>query len=137
MPKFEHIIGETKGTVVENEVQANFQGECAEVGMYLAMARQAFREGMPEVGMVLKQIAYEEADHASRFAELNEVIKPTLKDNLEMMLEGELMANKEKKEASIKADEADIDTAADFFDESSKDEGRHAKALQGILARYF
>ncbi len=133
----EHKIGICKGTDLEKLVQANFNGECQEVGMYLAMARLAQREGMPEVAEVLKTIAWEEAEHASHFAEMNEVIKPTLKENLEMMLEGETMANNEKKTAAIKALECDNDPAHDFFDESSRDEGRHAKMLEGLLERYF
>lgn len=133
----EHEMGITAGTELEKEVQANFQGECAEVGMYLAMARQAQRDGLPEVAEVLKRIAYEEADHASHFAEMNNIIKPTLKENLEMMLEGETMANNEKKAAATKAKENNIDPAHDFFDESSRDEGRHAKMLKGLLGRYF
>ncbi len=133
----EHKIGICKGTDLEKLVQANFNGECQEVGMYLAMARLAQREGMPEVAEVLKTIAWEEAEHASHFAEMNEVIKPTLKENLEMMLEGETMANNEKKTAAIKALECDNDPAHDFFDESSRDEARHAKMLKGILERYF
>ena len=104
-------MGITEGTDLEKEVQANFQGECAEVGMYLAMARQAQRDGLPEVAEVLKRIAYEEADHASHFAEMNNIIKPTLKENLEMMLEGETMANNEKKAAATKAKENNIDPA--------------------------
>lgn len=133
----EHKIGICKGTDLEKLVQANFNGECQEVGMYLAMARLAQREGMPEVAEVLKTMAWEEAEHASHFAEMNEVIKPTLKENLEMMLEGETMANNEKKAAAIKALECDNDPAHDFFDESSRDEARHAKMLKGILERYF
>jgi rubrerythrin len=133
----EHQIGICKGTDLEEAVQANFNGECQEVGMYLAMARLAQREGIPEVAEVLKTIAWEEAEHASHFAEMNGVIKPSLKENLEMMLEGETMANNEKKAAAKKAKECDIDPAHDFFDESSRDEGRHAKMLQGILERYF
>jgi len=133
----EHKIGICKGTDLEKEVQANFSGETQEVGMYLAMARLAQREGMPEVAEVLKTIAWEEAEHAAHFAEMNQVIKPTLKENLEMMLEGETMANNEKKAAAKKALECDNDPAHDFFDESSRDEARHAKMLKGILERYF
>lgn len=133
----EHEIGVCKGTDLEKLVQANFNGECQEVGMYLAMARLAQREGIPEIAEVLKTIAWEEAEHASQFAEMNEIIKPTLKENLEMMLEGETMANKEKKAAAKKAKECDIDQAHDFFDESSRDEARHARMLKGILERYF
>ncbi|HMK53586.1 MAG TPA: ferritin family protein [Methanobacteriaceae archaeon] len=133
----EHKIGVCKGTDLEKLVQANFNGETQEVGMYLAMARLAQREGLPEVAEVLKTIAWEEAEHAAHFAEMNEVIKPSLKENLEMMLEGETMANNEKKAAAKKAKECDIDPAHDFFDESSRDEARHAKMLKGILERYF
>lgn len=133
----EHEIGVCKGTELEEAVQANFNGECQEVGMYLAMARQAQREGLPEVAEVLKTIAWEEAEHASQFAEMNEVIKPSLKENLEMMLEGETMANNEKKAAAKKAKECNVDPAHDFFDESSRDEARHARMLKGILKRYF
>lgn len=132
-----HKIGVTKGTDLEEEVKANFMGETQEVGMYLAMARQASREGYGEIAEVLKRLAFEEADHAARFAEMNGVIKLTLKENLEMMLEGEKMANKEKKAASEKAESKNLEDPADFFNESSKDEARHAKVLEGILARYF
>ncbi|MEN4018254.1 MAG: ferritin family protein [Methanobacterium sp.] len=133
----EHEIGVCKETDLEKVVQANFNGECQEVGMYLAMARLAQRDGLPEVAEVLKTIALEEAEHASHFAEMNGVIKPSLKENLEMMLKGEIMANNEKKAAAKEAKECGIDIAHDFFDESSRDEGRHAKMLQGILERYF
>ena len=133
----EHKIGVCKGTEMEDGVQANFNGETQEVGMYLAMARQAQREGLPEVAEVLSQIAIEEANHAAHFAEMNGVIKSSLKENLEMMLEGETMANKEKKAAADKAEECDVKIAHDFFEESSRDEGRHAKMLKGMLERYF
>ena len=137
MIKYEHKIGTTKGTEVEKEVQNNFMGETQEVGMYLAMSRQASREGYGELAEVFKRLAWEEAEHAARFAEMNGVIKETLKENIEMMLEGEKMANAEKREASEKAAEAGLEDATDFFKESSKDEGRHYKILEGILARYF
>ena len=137
MIKYEHKIGTTKGTDVEKEVQNNFMGETQEVGMYLAMSRQASREGYGELAEVFKRLAWEEAEHAARFAEMNGVIKETLKENIEMMLEGDKMANAEKREASEKAAEAGLEDATDFFKESSKDEGRHYKILEGILARYF
>lgn len=137
MIKYEHKIGTTKGTDVEKEVQNNFMGETQEVGMYLAISRQASREGYGELAEVFKRLAWEEAEHAARFAEMNGVIKETLKENIEMMLEGEKMANAEKREASDKAAEAGLEDATDFFKESSKDEGRHYKILEGILARYF
>ncbi|KZX17725.1 reverse rubrerythrin-1 [Methanobrevibacter cuticularis] len=133
----EHKIGVTKGTDLETEVKNNFMGETQEVGMYLAMSRQASREGYGELAEVFKRLAWEEAEHAARFAEMNGVIKLTLKENVEMMLEGEKMANKEKKAASEKAEGENLEDASDFFNESSKDEGRHAKILEGILERYF
>lgn len=137
MPKYEHKIGVTKGTELEDEVKANFMGETQEVGMYLAMSRQASREGYGELAEVFKRIAWEEAEHAARFAEMNGVIKPTLKENIKMMLEGELMANKEKREAGEKAGEFKLGDPCEFFKESSRDEGRHANILKGILKRYF
>ena len=137
MVKFEHKIGTTKGTGVESEEAANFKGETTEVGMYLAMSRQASRAGYGELAEVFKRLAWEEAEHAARFCEMNAIISDDLKANIEMMLEGEKMANAEKREAAEKAQEEDLEDAATFFMESSKDEGRHYKILEGILARYF
>jgi rubrerythrin len=133
----EHIIGVAKGTAVEEAVMMNFKGECSEVGLYLAMARQAQREGYPEVAEALKTIAWEEAMHAAQFAEMNGLIAPSLKENMERMLTGEIGANKGKKEAARKAKECDCDPAHDFFDESSRDEARHARMLHGMLNRFF
>jgi len=130
-------IGVAKGTVVEESVKMNFQGECSEVGLYLAMARQAEREGYPEVSEALKRIAWEEAEHASHFAELNGLISPSTKENIQKMLKGETGANKGKKDAAIKAKENNVDPAHDYFDESSRDEARHARTLEGLLKRYF
>ena len=115
----------------------NFNGECREVGLYLAMARQAEREGYPEVSEALKRIAFEEAEHASHYAELNGFISESTKENLEKMVTGETMANKGKREAAVLAKENNCDPAHDYFDESSRDEGRHARALKGMLERYF
>ena len=137
MVKYEHQIGITKGTDIEKEVQNNFMGETQEVGMYLAMSRQASREGYGEIAEVLKRLAWEEAEHAARFAEMNGVIKPTLKENLEMMLQGEKMANQEKHDAAEKCEKCEISDAKNFFFDSSKDEARHYKILEGILERYF
>ena len=133
----ENQVGVTKGTDVEKEVLANFKGETAEVGLYLAMARQADREGYPEVARALKDIAWEEANHAGQFAELNGLIAADTKENIERMLKGETAANKGKREAALKAKEINVDPAHDFFDESARDEGRHARALEGLLRRYF
>ncbi|MEW5899547.1 MAG: ferritin family protein, partial [Bacillota bacterium] len=125
------------GTAVEEAVDREFRGECMEVGLYLAMARQAEREGYPEIAAALERIALDEAWHAAHFAELNGKISTSTKENLQKMLAGEQAANKGKKEAAIKAKENGIDPAHDFFDESSRDEGRHARALEGLLRRYF
>ncbi len=130
-------LGSAKGSAVEDAVNANFQGETAEVGLYLAMSRQAQREGYPEIAEALKSIAMDEAWHAARFAELNGKISESTKVNLEKMLAGEQGANKGKREAAVKAKETGVEEAEYFFDESSKDEARHAKALEGLLKRYF
>ena len=103
MVKYEHKIGITKDTPVENYVAGNFEGETNEVGIYLAMSRQASREGYGELAEVFKRLAWEEAEHAARFCEMNGIIKPTLKENIEWMMGGEKMANAEKREASESA----------------------------------
>ncbi|NPV53257.1 MAG: rubrerythrin family protein [Firmicutes bacterium] len=133
----ENKVGVCKGTSLEEAVEMNFRGETGEVGIYLAMARQAEREGYPEAAVVLEKIAWEEAQHAAHFAELNGKISTSTKENIERMLKGEQGANKAKRESAVKAKEDGIDPAHDFFDESSRDEGRHARALQGLLDRYF
>ena len=130
-------LGVTKGTGVEEAVDMNFNGETEEVGLYLAMARQAQREGYSEVAEVLKRIAWEEAEHAAHFAELNGKIDSSTEKNIKKMLEGEQGANKGKKEASQKAKEEDLEEAYQYFDESSRDEARHAQMLKGLLDRYF
>lgn len=130
-------LGVAKGTVCEEAVEKNFNGECREVGLYLAMARQAEREGYPEISVALERIALEEAEHASHYAELNGLISDDTKHNLEKMLAGETMANRGKREAAVLAKEHNCDPAHDYFDESSRDEGRHAQALKGLLERYF
>lgn len=130
-------LGVAKGTAVEEAVEHNFRGETAEVGFYLAMARQAYREGYPEVGEVLVRIALEEAWHAAGYAELAGLISPSTAENLRKMLAGEQAANRAKREAAVKAKEAGVDPAHDFFDETSRDEARHARALAGLLDRYF
>lgn len=133
----ENKIGVAKGTAVEEAVMANFKGETAEVGLYLAMARQAQREGYPEIALSLRDIAMDEAEHAAQFAELNGLISESTRENIEKMLAGERAANRGKKEAATRAKEHNVDPAHDFFDESSRDEGRHARALEGLLKRYF
>lgn len=130
-------LGVSRGTAVEEAVTANFRGETQEIGLYLAMARQAQREGYPEIAETLKRIAWEEADHAARYAELNGLISENTKENLEKMLNGEIGANKGKRESAVKAKEANIDEAHDLFDESSRDEARHAMMLNGLINRFF
>ena len=130
-------LGVARGTAVEAAVDMNFKGETSEVGLYLAMARQAEREGYPEVARTLANIAWEEAEHAALYAELNGLISASTRENLEKMLAGETGANKGKREAAVKAKEIGCDPAHDIFDESSRDEGRHARSLEGLLNRYF
>ncbi len=133
----ENKLGVCKGSVVEEEVNMNFRGECTEVGLYLAMARVAMREGYPEVALALEKIAWEEAQHAAVFAEMNGLVSESTKANLEKMLKGEQNANKGKRKAAVKAKENGIDEAHDFFDVSARDEARHARALKALLDRYF
>ena len=136
----EHKVGVAKGLderVVEG-LRMNFTGECSEVGMYLAMARQADREGYPEVAEAFKRYAYEEADHASRFAEmLGEVLTDSTQKNLEMRVEAEWGANKGKKELATLAKELGYDAVHDTVHEMCKDEARHGKGFEGLLKRHF
>lgn len=133
----ENKIGEAKGTAMEDAVQKNFQGETMEVGLYLAMAWQAHREGYPEVASALESIAKDEAQHAVRYAILNGMISDSTSENLAKMLAGEQMANRAKRESAVKAREAAGDETHEVFDDTSRDEARHARALAGLLQRYF
>lgn len=130
-------LGVTKGTAVEQDVKENFNGENWEVGWYLAAARQAQREGYPEIGEYLIRVAWEEAMHAARFAELNGEISASTKENLQNAIKGEQKSNQMKRESAVKAKQENIDEAHDFFDEAAKDEARHARGLKGLLERYF
>lgn len=132
-----NVIGITKGTELEEAVENEFRGETMEVGLYMAMARQAEREEYPEIAAVLRSIAMDEAMHAARFAELNGMIKETLKESIEYMLGGEMKANVHKRKVALRAKELGIDEVHDIWDEASRDEYRHAQALKGILERYF
>jgi len=136
----EHVVGVASDVSdeIKEGLRANFNGECSEVGMYLAMSRVAFREGYPEVGMYYKQAAYEEADHASRFAELlGEVVTDSTKKNLEMRVEAENGATKGKVDLAKMAKEQNLDAIHDTVHEMARDEARHGKAFQGLLNRYF
>jgi rubrerythrin len=114
------------------------QGECTEVGMYVAMARQAEREGYPEVAETMKRIAWEEAHHAARFAELlGEVLGESTKANLEKLVKGEVGANIAKKDIATRSKQQNQDAIHDSVHEACKDEARHANAFDGLLKRYF
>lgn len=136
----EHRIGvenDIDGNILEG-LRANFTGECTEVGMYLAMARQADREGYPEVAEAYTRIAYEEANHAARFAEmLGEVVLPDTKSNLSARVEAEFGACDGKKKLATLAKEKNLDAIHDSVHEMCKDEARHGKAFKGLLERYF
>ena len=136
----EHTIGVAKGAPEEiiDGLRANFTGECTEVGMYLAMARVAYREGYPEIGLYWEKAAYEEAEHASKFAELlGEMITDSTKENLSMRVEAENGATAGKVELAKKAKELNLDAIHDTVHEMARDEARHGKAFKGLLERYF
>jgi rubrerythrin len=136
----EHRIGVAKGADPEilDGLHQNFMGECTEVGMYLAMSRQADREGYPEVAEAYKRIAFEEAEHAAKFAELlGEVVDVSTKKNLEMRVMAEHGATQGKKDIATKAKQLNLDAIHDTVHEMCKDEARHGAAFQGLLKRYF
>ena len=136
----EHRIGVAKDIderVIEG-LRANFMGECTEVGMYLAMSRQADREGYPEVAEAYKRIAFEEAEHAAKFAEmLGEVVDADTKTNLQKRVDAEYGACNGKKELATLAKQLNLDAIHDTVHEMCKDEARHGMAFKGLLNRYF
>jgi rubrerythrin len=135
----EHEIGVAKGCDPEiwEGLKANFEGECTEVGMYLAMSRQADREGYPEIAEAFKRYAFEEADHASRFAELiGECVWDT-KTNLKKRMEAEAGACAGKMDIAKKAKALNYDAIHDTVHEMAKDEARHGKGFEGLYKRYF
>lgn len=136
----EHVIGVAKDVDprVIDGLRANFTGECTEVGMYLAMARQAIREGYPEVGAFYQQAAWEEAEHAAKFAELlGEVVHADTKKNLELRTEAENGATAGKVELAKLAKELGYDAIHDTVHEMARDEARHGCGFEGLLKRYF
>ncbi len=136
----EHEVGITEGVSedIVDGLRENFEGECKEVGMYLAMARVAHREGYPEIGLYWEKAAYEEAEHAAKFAEmLGEVVTPSTKKNLEMRVEAENGATAGKLELAKKAKAANLDAIHDTVHEMARDEARHGRAFKGLLDRYF
>lgn len=136
----EHVVGAAKGVdpeVIEG-LRANFNGECAEVGMYLAMSRQADREGYPEIAEAFKRYAFEEADHAARFAELlGEVLTDDTKTNVKMRADAECGACSGKKGLASLAKSLNLDAIHDTVHEMCKDEARHGKGFEGLYKRYF
>ncbi len=131
------ISDEDKKYILE-QLMANFNGECSEVGMYLCMARIAAREGYPEVALYWEKAAYEEAEHAAKFAELlGEVVTDSTKKNLEMRVEAENGATAGKVAIAKKAKELGLDAIHDTVHEMARDEARHGKAFKGLLERYF
>lgn len=136
----QHIVGVAKGVdpeIIEG-LRENFNGECSEVGMYLAMARVAYREGYPEVGMYYEKAAYEEAEHAAKFAEmLGEVVTDSTKKNLELRVMAENGACEGKKKLATLAKQQNLDAIHDTVHEMAKDEARHGCAFAGLLKRYF
>jgi len=136
----EHTVGTAKGAPQEviDGLRMNFNGECAEVGMYLAMARVAHREGYPEIGLYWEKAAYEEAEHAAKFAELlGEVLSASTKENLIMRVEAENGATAGKFELAKLAKELNLDAIHDTVHEMARDEARHGKAFKGLIERYF
>ena len=138
----EHVVGIGKAEGVPQEIvdglRANFEGECSEVGMYLAMARVAHREGYPEIGLYWEKAAYEEAEHAAKFAELlGEVVTTSTKKNLELRVAAENGACAGKKEIATKAKQLGLDAIHDTVHEMAKDEARHGKGFEGLYKRYF
>ena len=136
----EHVVGVAQGVSEDilSDLRANFEGECSEVGMYLAMARVAYREGYPEVGMYYEKAAYEEAEHAAKFAELlGEVVTPSTKKNLEMRYMAENGACEGKLKLAKRAKELGYDAIHDTVHEMAKDEARHGCGFKGLLDRYF
>ena len=136
----EHVVGVAKGAPEDiiKDLRANFEGECSEVGMYLAMARVAHREGYPEIGLYWEKAAFEEAEHASKFAELlGEVVTDSTKKNLEMRVDAENGATAGKFDLAKRAKAANLDAIHDTVHEMARDEARHGKAFEGLLKRYF
>lgn len=136
----EHVLGVAKG--VDSEIieglRMNFNGECTEVGMYLAMARVAHREGYPEIGLYYEKAAWEEAEHAAKFAELlGEVVTSSTKKNLELRVDAENGATQGKFDLAKRAKELNLDAIHDTVHEMARDEARHGKAFEGLLKRYF
>ncbi len=136
----EHVVGVAKDAPADivAGLKSNFEGECCEVGMYLAMARVAHREGYPEIGLYYEKAAWEEAEHAAKFAELlGDVVTNSTKKNLELRVDAENGATAGKVEIAKRAKEENLDAIHDTVHEMARDEARHGKAFEGLLKRYF
>ena len=136
----EHVVGVAQGAPEEimEGLRANFMGECTEVGMYLAMARVAHREGYPEIGLYWEKAAYEEAEHAAKFAELlGEVVSASTEENLKARVAAEHGATQGKQDLATMAKMKGLDAIHDTVHEMARDEARHGKAFEGLLKRYF
>ena len=136
----EHVVGVAQGVPEDiiNDLRANFNGECSEVGMYLAMSRVAYREGYPEIGEYWKTAAFEEAEHAAKFAELlGEVVTDSTEKNLRMRVEAENGATAGKTDLAKRAKALNLDAIHDTVHEMARDEALHGKAFAGLLKRYF
>ena len=136
----EHVVGVASDVPedIKADLRANFEGECSEVGMYLAIARVAHREGYPEIGLYWEKAAYEEAEHAAKFAELlGEVVSPSTKENLKVRVEAENGATAGKFDLAKRAKALNLDAIHDTVHEMARDEARHGKAFEGLLKRYF
>ncbi|WP_026495460.1 NADH peroxidase [Butyrivibrio sp. WCD3002] len=136
----EHVVGVAKGAPddIIQDLRAMFNGECSEVGMYLAMSRQAIREGYPEVGEFYAKAAWEEAEHAAKFAELlGEVLTDSTKKNLQMRVDAEHGATEGRVDLAKRAKALDLDAIHDTVHEIARDEARHGKGFKGLLDRYF
>ena len=136
----EHVVGVAQGAPEDiiADLRANFNGECSEVGMYLAMSRVAAREGYPEIAEYWKTAAFEEAEHAAKFAELlGEVLTDSTEKNLKMRVEAENGATAGKTDLAKRAKALNLDAIHDTVHEMARDEARHGKAFEGLLKRYF
>ena len=135
----EHVVGVAKGVSedIAADLRANFEGECSEVGMYLAMARVAHREGYPEIGLYWEKAAWEEAEHAAKFAELLGDVVWDTKTNLEKRKDAECGACEDKKRIATRAKQLNLDAIHDTVHEMCKDEARHGKGFEGLYNRYF
>ena len=136
----EHVLGVASDAPeeIKNGLREMFNGECAEVGMYLAMSRVAIREGYPEIGAFYEKAAMEEAGHAALFAELlGEVLTDSTKKNLELRADAEYGATQGRADLAKKAKALNLDAIHDVVHEIGRDEARHGKAFEGLLKRYF